>query len=114
MSSDKKTIGITRENIQPLEQLVTSGRFASELDAAKFALAHAIKAGTAAGRVEGAETKWNVGSVDSDGKLRDMLMAFYPNIDEPFRLMEYLINTGLTGLAGNETIPDVYGTLFEE
>ena len=114
MSVDKKTIGITRGNLGALQRLVTSGHFGSELDAAKFAMAYAIKKGATAGRSDSADTKWNVGSVDPDGNLRAMLLAFYPEEEEPFRLMEYLMNVGLTNLAGSDkSMPDVYNVVFE-
>ena len=70
MATDKKTFGITKANANTLAQLVAAGRFGSELDAAKFALAYAIKSGVQNGSAEGAETKWNVGSVDPDGSMR--------------------------------------------
>ena len=115
MATDKKTISITRDNNDVLQRLVIDGQFISELDAAKFAMAHAIKKGTAPGRIDGADTKWNVGSVDVDGKLRSLLTAFYPDVDEPFRLMEYLMNKGLSDLAGSTTQKlDVYGIMFDE
>ena len=68
MATDKKTIGITRDNNEVLQRLVIDGQFGSELDAAKFAMARAIKKGTEPGRIDSADTKWNVGSVDVDGK----------------------------------------------
>ncbi len=113
MATDKKTIGITKANAQALERLVADGRFASELDAAKFAMAYAIHTGSGLGAADGAETKWNVGSVDPDGSMRALLEALYPKISEPYRLMEYLINEGLAALTGEDgrTI-DIYDTLF--
>lgn len=113
MGADKKTVGITSGNIAALQRLVDAGHFGSELDAAKFAMAHAIKGDVPVGRVDGADTKWNVGSVDPDGNLRFLLVALYPETDEPYRLMEYLMNKGLEELAGSESArPDVYGALF--
>lgn len=115
MTVDKKTIGITGSNLAALQRLVESGRFASELDAARFALAHAIDSGAKEGRVEGADTKWNVGSVDPDGHLRSLLNALYPSAGAPYRLMEFLMNEGLSDLAGNPAeSPDVYGVMFQE
>lgn len=115
MGADKKTIGIAKDNIGALQRLIASGRFGSELDAAKFAMAHAIKSGAEAGRADGADTKWNVGSVDPTGNLRALLAAFYPEVDEPYRLMEYLMNRGVAELAGNEAeTPDVYGAMFDQ
>ena len=113
MATDKKTIGITTDNLIPLQELMQHGHFGAELDAAKFAMAHAIKIGILPGRTEGADTKWNVGSVDPDGHLRAMISAFFPNEADPYRVMEYLMNKGLSDLAGsNEDSPDVYGMLF--
>jgi len=113
MASDKKTIGITKPNATALMQLVSAGHFASELDAAKFALAHAIKSGVRGGSAEGAETKWNVGSVDPDGSMRSLLEALFPEIDEPYRLAEHLMNEGIKLLAARSaSSADLYDTLF--
>jgi hypothetical protein len=113
MASDKKTIGITKANAAALTQLVAAGHFASELDAAKFAMAHAIKSGVKSGTAEGAETKWNVGSVDPDGSFRSLLEALFPDSDEPYRLAEQLMNEGirlLAAKAGGKA--DLYDVLF--
>lgn len=113
MSTDKKTIGILSENLTALQELVESGNFSSEIDAAKFAMAHAIKSGVTASTSDGSDTKWNVGTVDPDGKLREMLGIFYPNVTEPYRLLEFLMNTGLTDIVGKKgRSPDVYGIMF--
>lgn len=113
MASDKKTIGISKANAKPLMDLVASGHFGSELDAAKFAMAHAIKTGVTNGSTEGAETKWNVGSVDPDGSMRSLLEALFPAVTEPYRLAEHLMNEGIAALsatvAGGR---DLYDTLF--
>ena len=98
-----------------LQRLVIDGQFRSELDAARFAMAHAINKGISPGRIDSADTKWNVGSVDVDGKLRSLLKALYPDVEEPFRLMEYLMNKGLSELAKSSTEKlDVYGIMFDE
>jgi hypothetical protein len=115
MAIDKKTIGITKQNSAALARLVSAGSFGSELDAAKFGMAFAIKSGVLAGSTDGAETKWNVGSVDPDGSLRSLLEALFPSTMEPYRLAEHLMNEGIRGLdatvAGGA---DLYGTLFPE
>jgi hypothetical protein len=113
MASDKKTIGITEANAAALERLVSAGRFGSELDAAKFAMAYAINAGVALGSTDGAGTKWNVGSVDPDGSLRSLLEALCPESTEPYRLAEHLMNEGIKGLAAKlGASEDLYETLF--
>jgi hypothetical protein len=113
MASDKKTIGVTKSNGSALGQLVVAGHFGSELDAAKFAMAHAITCGIKSGSMEGAETKWNVGSVDPDGSMRSLLEALFPETDEPYRLAEHLINEGIKLLAAKVGgSADLYDTLF--
>ncbi|MDA1334341.1 MAG: hypothetical protein O2797_08995 [Bacteroidetes bacterium] len=112
MSDDKKTIGVTRENQAALSELVDDGYFASEIDAAKFAMAHAIKNDLQSRRTPGADTKWNVGSVDPDGTLAALLRTLYPETCEPYRLLEDLINVGLAELTAGDRSPDVYNSMF--
>lgn len=108
MANDKRTIGITKENASALAALVTAGHFESEVDAAKFAMALAIREGVTSGVTEGADTKWNAGSVDPDGSLRTLLEALYPGTQEPYRLAEHLMNEGLRVLPPS---PDVWKLL---
>jgi hypothetical protein len=94
-------------------KLVSAGRFGSELDAAKFAMAYAMKSGVPSGSTDGAETKWNVGSVDPDGSLRSLVEALYPEVSDPYRVMEHLMNEGIKALAESASGPgSLYDTLF--
>ena len=114
-TADKKTIGITSGNESVLAALVTEGLFASEIDAAKFAMAHAIELKASRGSTEGASTKWNVGSVDNDGTMKAIIQALYPEEAQPYRLIEHLMNEGLDQLRSQEGLPpDVAGILFED
>jgi hypothetical protein len=113
MAIDKKTVGITKSNAPALADLVSHGRFASELDAAKFAMAYAIKSGVTGGSTEGAETKWNVGSIDPDGSVRSLIEALCSEASEPYRLAEHLINEGIKLLAGKLSAGgDLYDVMF--
>ena len=115
MSADKKTIGISKTNAAALSTLVAAGRFGSELDAAKFAMAYSIKLGIQSGASDSTDTKWNVGSVDPDGSLRSLLEALFPTVSEPYRLAEYLMNEGIRRL--NESLgdgEDLYETIFNQ
>lgn len=110
--ADKKTLGVTRGNERPLATLVEAGSFASEMDAARFAMAHAIAHGVKQGKTDGTSTKWNVGSFDNDGSLRLVAEAVYGEVVEPYRLVEHLVNEGLQLLdAGDGTPPDVVGII---
>lgn len=110
--NDKKTIGIAASNAAGLEALASRGRFGSELDAAKFAMAYAIRAGVPPGTTENAGTKWNVGSVDPDGSLRALIEALFPETGEPYRLAEHFMNEGTRLLSSSGAGTDLYDTLF--
>ncbi|MYG79463.1 MAG: hypothetical protein F4189_14020 [Acidimicrobiaceae bacterium] len=97
MAEDKRTIGVTEAADGVLAVMVEQGHFSDAIDAAKFAMALAISSQADAGdlTVEGTTTKWNVGSFDPDSQLRSLLDALYPDVDQPYRLLEFLINDGL-------------------
>lgn len=112
--ADKRTIGVTGENEPVLSALVEEGLFASELEAAKFAMAHAIASGATAGTTEGTGTKWNIGTVDPDGSLKGVLEALFPDQAQPYRLVEHFMNEGLRLFdAGDGLPPDVAGVLHK-
>lgn len=104
-TGDKRTIGITSRNERSLARLVQAGQFGAELDAAKFAMAYAMRAGVGVGSTEGAGTKWNVGTVDADGKLKALVESLYGELSEPYRLVEHLMNEGLGMLDTGDGIP---------
>lgn len=95
MSEDRHTIGIAKKNAESLLRLEESGHFESQMDAAKFAMAYAIGQNVSLGNVDGAETKWNVGSFDNGGALRSLIEALYPDVEAPYRAIEFLLNQGL-------------------
>ena len=112
-ANDKKTVGITSANERVLGALVAEGLFGSEIEAAKFAMARAIDNGVERGTAEGAETKWNVGSLDPDGTLKAVVQALYPEETMPYRLVEHLMNEGLRSFdTGDSLPPDVAGVLY--
>ncbi len=111
--TDKKTIGVVPEQAGTLQRLMEAGHFEQELDAAKFAMAHAIERGVGRGTSEGAGTKWHFGSFDSDGGLKAVIEALYPEETNPYRQIEYLINEGLRLFdKGNGQAPDVVGAIL--
>ena len=99
MAEDKRTIGVTEAAEGVLDMMLEQGHFSDGIDAAKFAMGLAINAGAHADEgdltVEGATTKWNVGSFDPDSQLRSLIDALYPDVDQPYRLLEFLIDDGL-------------------
>ena len=95
MTDDKRTIGLTARNRDVIEQMTASGFFKDQMDCAKFALSVAINSNAPSTQVEGAETVWNVGSLDPDGEIKSLLPALFPGTETPYRLAESLINSGL-------------------
>jgi hypothetical protein len=110
---DKKTIGVTAGNERTLSALAAAGRFNTDIEAAKFAMAYAIDQGVGRGTTEGAGTKWNVGSFDNDGALKAIVETLYPDETNAYRLIEYLIDEGLRLLdKGDGLPPDVAGVIL--
>lgn len=100
MGEDKVNIGLNLEANKVADILEEAGFFEDRLTIAKFALAFAvknnydedlddIKVGDSGG------TKWNIGSVDSDQSLKNLIMSLYPEIESPYRHIELLMNAGL-------------------
>ncbi len=101
--ADRTNIRVTVEGNKVAEQLKETGCFEDELAIAKFALAYAIK-----NRFDenlddfklGADSlnKWNIGSVDGDSYLRDLIKSLHPETETPYRYVEALINKGLQAI----------------
>lgn len=54
-------------------------------------------------------SNFNVGSVDPQGELRDLLRALHPEIDEdPYRVIETLMSTGASALDEQVTAGEVH------
>ena len=95
MTEDKKTIGLTTENRSVMDRIMDKGLFRDQKDAAMFAMAYAIEQGIRAGNSEGANTIWNVGSLDPDGEIRVLISNLFPDTSTPYRLLEFFVNAGL-------------------
>lgn len=112
--ADKRTLGVTPSNEKVLTALASAGHFSTDIEAAKFAMAHAINCSVPRGTTEGVGTKWNIGSFDNDGALKAVIEALHPEETNPYRLIEHLINEGLRLLdKGDGLSPDVAGLVLE-
>lgn len=103
MTEDKVNIGLSIEANRIADALEETRYFDDKLTIAKFALAYAIKndidKNLADYKVEDTGgTKWNIGSVDSDQYLRDLIMSLYPESETPYRYIEALMNIGLLSI----------------
>ena len=99
MAEDKKTIGLTDANKAIMDRVVEWAGFRQNMDAAKFAFALAVRRGYEPAQVEGAGTIWNVGTFDEGGDLKALIQNLFPNVDNPYRALESLMNIGFGVLA---------------
>lgn len=103
MVEDKVNIGLSIEASKVADLLEEIGYFDDRLTIAKFAFAYAIRNGLddnlseyKVGEAGG--TKWNIGSVDNDQYLRDLIVSLYPESETPYRFIEALMNKGLQSI----------------
>ena len=103
MEHDKDVIGLSAESQRYLKELEERGWFNDGQELARFALAYAVRANTRAGNASQVETRWASGNFDKTGEIRAVLGALYPGCKTPVRLMEHLVNVGLSLLHSGVT-----------
>jgi len=97
--SVKTTIGLTAANKEVVEMLRNKGWFEEQKDVGKFAMGLAINKGVNSGDVEGAVPLWDIETFDSEGDVKSLISALYPDEKHPYRLVEVLVNRGLEIIA---------------
>jgi hypothetical protein len=100
---DKRTLGVTAEGAAVLESLMATGWFEEEMDAYRLAISVAFAQGLLSepDEMTGVTTKWNVGTLDPDGKLRSMVLALSDQeVDRPYADAERRAAAGLRYLKG--------------
>ena len=106
--ADKEQIGLTQMGETTIARLLDTGFFSGKDDAARFALAFALRSGERVDAVKGASTTWHTKGFDSDGHFRTSMLLLFPDLPEPYRAMEAMIDLGLQQL---ETHMDKRGGL---
>jgi len=95
---DKRTLGVTQEGAALLESIMDTDWFNEEMDAYRTAISLAFAHGLVVEPREmaGATTKWNIGTLDPDGKLRSMVVALSSEeVDRPYAHAERRAAAGL-------------------
>jgi len=95
---DKVTVGVTPDGAVNLAALMESGWFTDEIDAYRLAIATAFgeQLNVDAVVLAGVQTKYNIGTLDRDGKVSAMVRAFSPEAaTRPFEYSERLADAGL-------------------
>ena len=82
------------------------------LDAARVSVAFALREGLPLSRDEAFGSangsNYNVGSVDPNNEIRDILLALHPEIkDDPYRVVETLMSTGALALEAKVMAGDI-------
>jgi len=97
--SGKASIGLTAANKEVVEILRKKGWFEEQKDAGKFAMALSINRGVNSGEVEGVVPLWDIETFDSEGDVKSLIAALYPDEKQPYRFVEVLVNRGLEIIA---------------
>jgi hypothetical protein len=98
---DRKQIGLTESGDATVALLTERlGWFGEAQEAGRFALGYSVRDGIQPGQTAAAvETRWSPDGFDPTGEIRSLLRAMYPENVTPVRLMEYLIDEGLSRIA---------------
>jgi hypothetical protein len=112
-AQDRNTIGLTPDAVRHLEEIQSKGWFDDAQDAARCALALAIREGMEPGTLDSVETRWAIGGFDKAGEFRAIMAALRPQVATPVRALESLTNEGLRRLherlvVGGETPADLF------
>ena len=96
-------IAFTPASEQAARRLVDRFPFASPLEVARVGAAFALREKLPLTRPDdfgpANGSNYNVGSIDPQGELRDLLVALHPEIDEdPYRVVETLMSVGTVEL----------------
>lgn len=94
----RKTVGVTNQGDQNLDALMQTGWFPSEIAAYLLAITTSLSWQLSASRkpLTKTKTKFNVGSLDGDGRLRDIVTLMGGDaVGDPYEYAERLADIGL-------------------
>lgn len=95
MVQDKTQFGLTEDNDRVIAEIEEMNLFPDQTEIAKFAMAFAIRKCVQPGSLIGAGTKWHSRGFDKNGEMAVLIKMLYPEVDTPYRAIEYLVNRGL-------------------
>ena len=101
VDGDKSQVGLGLEANDHIANLQDKYQWFREgLDCYRTAVAVALARGkdrSDLGTVTGKKNKYSVGSIDSDGRLRELIITFRPDLsDKPYYASEWLAEIGLS------------------
>ena len=120
MTSDAVTVGLTTEAHYDLQRLKDAGIFGEMLDGYRFAIGLAIRRGLIAPEDLKASTIFNVGSLDRDGLVKDVVVTlFHEAAARPYAFAERLAEAGVKELiqlydSGQLRFADLFGSTIDK
>ena len=101
LDGDKTQVGLGLEANDHIANLETKYEwFANGIDCYRAAVAVALSRGkdkSDLGTITGKKNKYAVGSIDSDGRLKELIVTFRPDLsDKPYYASEWLAEIGLS------------------
>jgi hypothetical protein len=100
-AGDRDTVGVSAEGASNLASLMATKYFEEEGDAYRTAICYALAHPNipVPDRVTGVQTKFNVGTLDREGKLRLLVSVLAPDrADRPYDYCQRLADAGLRAL----------------
>ena len=99
MSQDAVTVGLTPQGHLDLQRLKGDGVFSEMIDAYRFAIGLAVRRRLLAPADLSTVTIFNIGSLDRDGMIRDLIISIYEEAkDRPYAFVERLAEAGFEEL----------------
>lgn len=101
---DIKNFRLSSRANEIAERIKEEGHFEDVLTVARFGMAYALKnhfeeiSPEIYRMPDSAGSNYNIGSLDSDGQLRALLVALYPGTTTPYLFAQHLITFGLLRL----------------
>lgn len=99
---DRTTVGLSQSSYALMERLKLEGYFDDMADCYKFALGLAIRRGLDPLQAGNKKTYTNIGSLDKDFMIRDLMAEMYPDaggVDRPVAVIEQLAEAGMQELS---------------
>jgi hypothetical protein len=98
-SDDETTVGLTKETHAVLQQLKNEGIFKEMMDGYRLGISLAIAMDNIAPQDIKTTTIWNVGSLDPDDKIKNVIVELFPEAaDRPYAFAERLAEWGVAEL----------------
>ena len=101
MTEDRNSIGLTPANKDYIKIVKDNMKFKDLLAIGKMAFSYALRMNYDSeirSFSEGTTTVWNIGSLDTDHELFDIVNFLAPDIERPYDYIEAAINVGLKHL----------------